>query len=304
MGRGLLLAPRPPCHPAPQGARWGRALFPHLLGHGDHVVDERPDDLEGGGPHARHGEAVGERRPRHLQQRGLAGREGRRQARAALGLHADHLDGRGERLGRQQDARQQPPPAGRHDDVVQVLHLLQELQPDGARARDDRRVVEAVDVLAAARHEVLARVLGGVGDGLAVEHHVRAQRAAARDLGEGGRRRHHHVRLQPERARVRGQGERVVAGRRRGDARRALLRGEGQQRVARAPLLEAPRALLVLVLEVQLDARRRGERLRPVAVRARGVLADAERRGGHVLERRRLCGWWVGGGGGGGGGRR
>ena len=80
------------------------------------------------------------------------------------------------------------------------------------------------------------------------------------------------------------ESERVVTGGGGDDALLLLLRIEREEGVARATFLEGTGGLFPLVLEVDFHARERAERS---AVRAPGshhARADAEVRGGDVLE--------------------
>ena len=61
--------------------------------------------------------------------------------RIALGLHADDLDARRQRLGRHGDAGNQAAAADRHHQHLQLRHRRQHLQRDGALTRHHRRII-------------------------------------------------------------------------------------------------------------------------------------------------------------------
>ena len=88
-------------------------------------------------------DAVGDRQRRVDVDR-LAGRQRRRERRDGLDLHADDLDVRPRGLDRDRDAAGQPAAADRHDDLREVGHVLEQLEPERALAGDDVGVVERV----------------------------------------------------------------------------------------------------------------------------------------------------------------
>ena len=65
--------------------------------------------------------------------------------RRAGRLHADHAHVGSQRLDRQRDPGQQPAAAGRHQHGLDLGHLLEHLEPQGALAGHDVDVVEGVD---------------------------------------------------------------------------------------------------------------------------------------------------------------
>ena len=89
-------------------------------------------------------DAVGDRQRRWRPATGSPARERLRVGRARGGLHADDLDLRPRRLDRDRDAGREPAAADRHDDLREVRHLLEQLEPERALAGDDVRVVEGV----------------------------------------------------------------------------------------------------------------------------------------------------------------
>ena len=141
-------------------------------------------------------------------------------ARVALDLHADDVDVGAPALRRDGDAGHEPAATDRHDDRVDVGNGVEDLQADGALARDDlrrrRTRARSVAPLSAAASSRRRERAGEVGAG---EHHLGLVDLGARDLRErrvGG---HHDRRRDPEPVRVVGEALRVVAGRRGDDAR-------------------------------------------------------------------------------------
>ena len=118
----------------------------HGLGHfflGDSDVTVEEPSAEGervlaDAPHVR---AVGERR-RGRQDRRASFRERSAHRRNALGLDADHIDVRAERLDRDGHSGREPTAPDRNDDEVDVGHLLQDLETERTLPRDHERVVE------------------------------------------------------------------------------------------------------------------------------------------------------------------
>src|SRR5690606_19056292 len=152
-------------------------------------------------------------------------------------LDADDA-GRGpERLDGGRDAGDEAAAPDGHDDDVRVGCVLEDLEADGALARDDGRVVERVDereaALAAQRLALLERLEDG-----AVEDDVGAVGAARVDLRARGVRRHHDRAGDALATRAVRERLRVVA---RGDGDEAagtLLGGEAAQPVEDAADLE------------------------------------------------------------------
>ena len=171
-----------------------------------------------------------------------------------LGLYADDLNRRLDRLGCYGHAGDESAAADRHHQCVQIRDRREHLQCDGALARDDRFIVVRMN-----EHEILARghfegMASRFVECVAVQHDLRAEAARALDLHTGREARHHDDGADPEPVRVIGDTLRVVAGTHRDDAARALFRRQLRELVARAPLLERGGELQVLELEEDLRA--------------------------------------------------
>jgi hypothetical protein len=91
-----------------------------------------------------------------------------------LGLDADHLDVRAQRLGGDAMPAISPPPPIGTDQRVDLRRVLQQLERDRALAGDDLRVVERVDEGEAALRLQLSALGIGLVEHLAVEHDVGA----------------------------------------------------------------------------------------------------------------------------------
>ena len=254
-----------------------------LLGHGDELIDPWSEHFERARSDGGHGEAVGERRRRRNLDN-LSRCHCRCHGWASIGLDADDLNLRVDGLDRERDTCDKAAASHRHDDGVDVLSVLENLEADRAGARNDVEVVKAVDVLHAVPLDIGPGGHRGVRDGVALENDVGFERAALRDLGQGRDGGHEHGDGNTELAAVVRESERVVTGGGGDDALLLLLRFEREEGVARATFLEGTGGLFPLVLEVDFHARERAERS---AVRAPGshhARADAEVRGGDVLE--------------------
>ena len=209
---------------------------------------------------------LGRHRPPLLQR----GRE-----RGAGGdLHADDLDLRPRRLDRDRDPGGQPAAADRHDQLGEIGHVLEQLEPERALAGHDVRVVERMHE----RQPALARALVRGGEALvqrrAADVHDRA--LAARRLGLGDRRVRGDEHLAQHAPRGRGRREPlgVVAGRCGDDAARAALLPQRRQLGRRAAHLERARELEVLGLQRHLPAGALGDRARREDRRAPGHALD------------------------------
>mmetsp|Transcript_10563 Transcript_10563/g.31882 ORF Transcript_10563/g.31882 Transcript_10563/m.31882 type:complete len:433 (+) Transcript_10563:76-1374(+) len=238
----------------------------HELRHGDGLVHEVVADLEGGGAHDGHGEAVGERRLHQVRRHGRAVVERGLEGRAEVRLHAVDLDGRHERLDGEGHAGDEAGAAHGDHDGVGVGHLLEDLDGHGAGAGDDLGVVVAVDV-ALVRALALQEGLG-LADVGAVDDDLGAEAAAAAHLGERRHGGHGHGHGDAQLRAVPGERERVVAGGRRAHAVGALLLGERPQAVGGAALLEGTRELHEVLLQVDVGAGELGEDVGP---RGRGT---------------------------------
>ena len=171
----------------------------------DDVVEKLVEDRHRQLARVLHGDAVGNRRAARLPR-----------------LHADDADARPQRAQHGRDPGGEPAAADRKQERRRVGHLLDELEPDRALARDHERVLERV-------HERRAGLLCARGRGRhrIVEHRAGEHRLGAvalRRLDLGHRRvlRHEDGRRDAELAR--GQRDRlpVVAGARGDHARGAL----------------------------------------------------------------------------------
>jgi len=224
-----------------------------LVGGGDDVrhvaLDDGKGDLAG-----RLGlRAVGDG-ARRVDAHDAAGTQRLLHVVAGGGLHADHLALGRQGLGRQQAAREQAAAAQADEEVVQIGHLLQQLQRCRALAGDDVRMVEG-------RHQGHAALFGqAAADGLAVVgeavegDHLGAVFPRGGDLGCGRVLGHDDQGRHIEQARRQRDGLRVVARREGQHAAFALRIAEAAERVVGAAELEGAHALQVLALEEELRA--------------------------------------------------
>ena len=185
---------------------------------------------------------------------------------------------------RERDAAEQPAAADRDHQRVELGHVLEHLERDGALTGDHRRVVVGVDEGERFARFELARVARGVGQAVAFEHDFGAVYPRVGDLRVGRAPGHHDHRAHAQPRGVVGDALGVVARAHRDHAAAALLLAQRQQLVERAALLERAGELQVLELEPDLGT---GEVRQRAAVKDRRSLdraRDAHCGGLHVLE--------------------
>ena len=217
----------------------------------DRVADDREVQLAG----PPDDDAVGDRR-RRRDLHGLACGERRRVRGGVLGLHPDdaHLaTDLGRELGeRARDAGDQAAAADRHDDVLDIGDLLEDLEGERSLAGHDIRVIERRDDDRAGALGECGRALQRLVDDVAVQHDLGAVVAGRLQLGQGDTERHEDRGRDAELA----GGERdalgVVARRGCDDAAGALLGAQLGEQVERPADLVRPGALQVLGLEVDV----------------------------------------------------
>ncbi|MCY1520347.1 hypothetical protein D9M68_551220 [compost metagenome] len=221
----------------------------------------------------RHRHAVGEQ-PDLRQHHPLAGGHGRLQAVGVVRLDADHLDLRAQVLHVGGDARHQAAAANRHEDGVQRAAVLAEdFHGHGALPGDHVRVVIGRHEGQALLRRQLQRVGQGVGEGIAVQHHLAATGTHAVDLELRGGARHHDGRFDAQLPRRQRQALGMVAGRCGDHAPRALFRAQLHHTVVGTTDLEGVDRLQVLALEQHLVAQ-------PLAELAGGLQGRFD---GHVV---------------------
>ena len=151
------------------------------------------------------------------------------------------------------DARDQATAADRNHQGIEFRRLLQHFQTDGALPGDHIGIVVGMHQGHAALVQILStHEIGGLGQGLAVQHHLAAQLAGIAHLGEWRVARHHDNAFDAQPGGVIGHALGVVTGRHRHHTRGALGGAQRQQLVERAALLEAGGELEVLELQPDL----------------------------------------------------
>src|SRR3984885_12622666 len=169
--------------------------------------------------------------------------------RGGLGLHADDLNRRPDRLGHDAGASGPAAAADRDHDDLGVRLRLQDLQGVGADPGDQRGLVARVDVAVAVLGGQLLAVLAGLVEVAPVQHHLGAEGLHRLHLHRVGLLRCAHDRAHAEQVRRVGDRLAMVAGRRRDHARAALRRAELAHQVHAAADLERADWLVVLVLD-------------------------------------------------------
>ena len=205
-------------------------------------------------------------------------------------FHAAHLDRRFDGLGGQRHAGNEPAAAHRYHERVERGRLLEHFQRHRALARDDGRIVVGMDegeALARLQH---ARVARGIGERVALDHHLRAMHLRALDLAVGRAARHHDHRAQAETRRVVGHALRMVARAHRDDAAPARRFIQRQQPVERAALLERGGELQVLEFQPDFGAGELRQRAAVQAGRALDRACDALCRRANVVQGDRVRG--------------
>ena len=216
-----------PAAPAPSasvfcsGEVGGDRLLDRRLRHQHDVVDEAAGDRQRQLADILDGDAFGERLAADLLG---AAAERAPQRRVELGLDADHLGLRRQRLHGNGDAGEEAAAADRNDDDVEIASLSDDLEADRPLAADHLAIVIGVDENRAGLGDQLLHLALRLGEGLALEHDMRAESPGRRDLHEGARPRHDDRRRDAEALGVIGDRLGVIAGRHGDDAARALGR--------------------------------------------------------------------------------
>ncbi|MCY1231417.1 hypothetical protein D9M72_438640 [compost metagenome] len=236
-----------------------------------------PADLEVVRTDLRHRHAIGEQ-PDLPKHHALAGGHGGLQAIGVFRLDTDHLHVRTQVLHIGGDPRDQAAAAHRHEDGVQAAGVLAEdFHRHGTLPGDHVRVVIGRHEGQALLRRQLQRVGQGVGEGIAVQHHLAATGTHAVDLELRGGARHHDGRFDAQLPRRQRQALGMVAGRCGDHAPRALFRAQLHHTVVGTTDLEGVDRLQVLALEQHLVAQAFAELARRLQ----------RRFDGHVVHRRR-----------------
>ena len=254
-----------------------------VLGHVDDVVDESLDDREGDVPGSLDRDAVRDRA--HVRRLGRpAALEGGPVRRAARRLHADDATVGAQRLHHRRNPGEQPAAPEGNDEHVDLGHVLEHLEGEGALPGHDQGIVErAHERPALALCRGLRRSLRVV-ERLALEHDGRAVAAGRGLLGERCTDRHVDGGGDAEGACRERNALRVVARTRGDDPGFPLGRRQVGEPVGGAADLERARLLQVLGLEQDLGARPVRERGRREHGRVQCDAVEPGPRGEDVVE--------------------
>ena len=188
---------------------------------------------------------------------------------------------------RHRTARNETAAADGNDQCVKVRCGLQHFQRQRALTGDDVGVVERVHEHVFMFRGEIARVLGGLGEGAAVQHHLGAVPLSIAHLHEWRVGRHHDGRRNAEAASVIGDALRVVARTHGNHAPCFVFRSQRQQLVQSTTFLEAGRELQVLELEPDFAIKDAGQSLGVKTGRALDRTSDFVAGSLHVGE----CDW-------------
>jgi hypothetical protein len=133
-------------------------------------------------------------------------------------------------------------------------NLFQDFEAQSPLARDDRRVVKAVNVGQTPGAGEILSVVKSLTECFAVQDHLCAQPAAGGQLDQRSKFGHDDGDVHTQQFTVIGQAQGMVAGRGRNHSTKALLVVEQKQRVACPPLLEAAGALQIIELAIDVRA--------------------------------------------------
>ena len=187
---------------------------------------------------------------------------------------ADDFDARPDRMRGDRVARDQTAAADRHDQDIEIRHVFEHFQCDGALPGNNVAVVVGMNP------NELALIRQRFGPCLrleqrfAGEHHFGAKHLSCLDLHERRRHRHHDGGRYAKAARMIGDRLGVIARGHRDHAAAALVRVEGGKLDAGAALLERISDLQILVFDVNLRAGECRKRRRRQHWRAQHVAAD------------------------------
>ncbi len=265
----------------------GTRLLKHVLDGGaegvvvdlDDVVDVAAAEAKGLASDPSDRGSVGEEP--HLAQRDPTSGDQRARHRVRVDrLHADDLDLGTHRLDVGGDAGDEPATADRNEDraqrpVVLRMVLAKDLQAHRPLPRDHVGIVERVHERQLASPLQDQRVRVGVGERIAVQHHLGAEGADGGDLHLGRRGRHDDEGARAELARGERHPLRVVAGAGRDHAPPQDRGGQVDHLVVGAAQLEAEDRLQILALEQDRRAETRRQLRREVERRLDGDVVDA-----------------------------
>jgi hypothetical protein len=137
-------------------------------------------------------------------------RQGRREARGVVGLHANDLHRRLNGLHGATQPGNQSGAANGTNHHIHLRHLFQNLQPHRARSRDHVRIVKPVDVGEVPLGSKLIRPVFCLGNILAVKLNVSPHPSAPLLLHQRGKYGHHHRDGDPQITPVESQRQRMV----------------------------------------------------------------------------------------------
>ncbi|MCY1292582.1 hypothetical protein D9M70_418150 [compost metagenome] len=244
-----------------------------IAAHCQYFIDEMPADLEVVRADLRHRHPIGEQ-PDLAEHHAFAGGQRGLQAVGVLRLDTDHLHFRAQVFHVRGDAGDQAAAPYRHEDGVQPAGVLAEdFHGHRALAGDHVRIVVGRHESQALLLRQLQRVGQGIGEGVAVQHHLAASGAYALHLEFRRGARHHDGGLHPQLPRGQGQALGVVAGGGGDHPAGALFLAQLHHPVVGAADLEGIDRLQVLALEQHLVAQ-------PLAELAGGLQGRFD---GHVV---------------------
>ena len=178
----------------------------------------------------------------------------------ALRLYAHHTNGGIALLQCAGDATDQSPAADGHDDCLQSLHLLQQLEADRPLTIDHRSVIERMQKRQPFQLADSERLITSLVVVRAVQDHFGSESTRGGDLHQGRHQGHDNARQNPALGGVIGHGLGMISGAGGDHAAALLIVTQQQNAVERTAFFEGSGPLQIIQLEVDLLTGNLGER--------------------------------------------
>ncbi len=190
-------------------------------------------------------------------------------------MHPDNANSRVALFQRAGHAADQSPAADGHDDRLKALHLLQQLQTDGALAVDHGMVIERMQKRHSFQLADAERFVTGLIVVCAVQDHLGSKSTGGGDLHQGGHERHDNPRQHTTLGGMVGHGLGMIAGAGGDHSAPLLILAQQQNPVERTALFEGSGPLQIIQLEKDLLTGHLGESGRELARGEIDEIADS-----------------------------